>query len=73
LPDFLERNMTSNVGGIDRVLRILVGIVLLALTLTGTIGAWGWLGVVPLATGLFKFCPVYPLLGLNSCPMKSKN
>jgi Protein of unknown function (DUF2892) len=65
--------MTSNVGGIDRVLRILAGIVLLALTLTGTIGTWGWIGVVPLATGLFKFCPVYPLLGLNSCPMKTKS
>ena len=62
--------MKSNVGGIDRILRIAAGLVLLALTLTGTIGAWGWLGLVPLATGLFSFCPVYPLLGLNTCPMK---
>lgn len=64
--------MSSNVGGIDRVLRIVVGIVLLALTLTGTIGVWGWLGVVLLATGLFKFCPIYPLLGFSSCPIKAK-
>ncbi|KPF45739.1 hypothetical protein IP87_07655 [beta proteobacterium AAP121] len=62
--------MNSNVGGIDRILRITVGLVLIALTLTGTIGLWGWLGLVPLATGAFRFCPVYPLLGMNTCPMK---
>jgi hypothetical protein len=62
--------MNSNVGGIDRVLRITVGLVLIALTLTSTIGLWGWLGLVPLATGALRFCPVYPLLGMNTCPMK---
>lgn len=62
--------MSSNVGGIDRILRIVAGVALIALTLTGTIGAWGWIGVVPLATGLFKFCPFYPILGMNTCPMK---
>jgi hypothetical protein len=62
--------MKSNVGGIDRILRITVGLVLIALTLTGTIGLWGWLGLVPLATGALGFCPVYPLLGMNTCPMK---
>ncbi len=62
--------MNSNVGGIDRILRITVGLVLIALTLTGTIGLWGWLGLVPLATGAFRFCPAYPLLGMNTCPMK---
>jgi O-antigen ligase len=62
--------MNSNVGGIDRVLRITVGLVLIALTLTGTIGLWGWLGLVPLATGTLRFCPVYPLLGMNTCPVK---
>jgi hypothetical protein len=61
--------MSANVGGMDRILRVLVGIVLLALTLTGQIGVWGWIGVVPLATGLFKFCPLYRLLGLNTCPV----
>lgn len=63
--------MKVNVGGIDRILRIVAGLALIALTLTGVIGAWGWLGVVPLATGLLRFCPIYPLLGLNTCPMKS--
>jgi O-antigen ligase len=61
--------MKSNVGGIDRILRIVAGLVLIALALTGTIGVWGWIGVVPLATGLFRFCPAYPLLGMNTCPM----
>ncbi|OYV30501.1 MAG: hypothetical protein B7Z83_11995 [Thiomonas sp. 20-64-5] len=62
--------MKFNVGGIDRILRIVVGIVLIALTLMGTIGVWGWIGVVPLVTGLFKFCPLYSLIGMNTCPMK---
>lgn len=64
--------MKSNVGGIDRVLRIAVGIVLIALAATGTVGWWGWLGVVPLLTGLVGFCALYPLLGLNTCPLKSR-
>ena len=62
--------MKFNVGGIDRILRIVVGIVLIALAAMGTIGWWGWLGVVPLATGLFRFCPAYSLLGMNTCPMR---
>jgi hypothetical protein len=62
--------MTSNVGGIDRILRIGAGVVLVGLAATGTVGAWGWVGVVPLLTGAIGFCPVYPLLGLNTCPMK---
>ena len=59
-----------NVGGIDRILRILVGIVLIALTLTGTIGAWGWIGLVPLATGIFKFCPAYKIFNIKTCPIR---
>lgn len=62
--------MKANVGGIDRILRIVVGLVLIALTLTGTIGVWGWIGVVPLATGLFGFCPLYTVLGMNTCPIR---
>ncbi len=62
--------MKSNVGGIDRILRIVAGLVLIALALTGTIGAWGWIGLVPLGTALFGFCPLYTVLGLNTCPMK---
>ena len=62
--------MKANVGGIDRALRIIAGLALIGLTLSGQIGMWGWLGVVPLATGLFRFCPFYPMLGLSSCPLK---
>ena len=49
--------MKINVGTIDRVLRIVAGLVLIALAATGTVGWWGWLGVVPLATGLFRLRP----------------
>lgn len=62
--------MKFNVGTVDRVLRIVVGLVLIGLAATGTMGLWGWIGVVPLATGLFRFCPAYTLLGINTCPMK---
>jgi Protein of unknown function (DUF2892) len=61
----------ANVGGIDRILRIVAGIVLIALTLMGVIGVWGWIGVVLLATGLLRTCPVYSLLGFNTCPMST--
>jgi uncharacterized membrane protein YfcA len=60
----------SNVGGIDRVLRIVVGLALIAMTLTGVIGVWGWIGVVPLLTAALGTCPLYTVLGLNTCPMK---
>ena len=63
--------MKTNVGGIDRILRIVVGLVLIALAVTGTIGPWGWIGVVPLATGLLRTCPAYSLLGVNTCPMST--
>ena len=49
--------MIQNIGTVDRVFRILVGVALIAAALLGTIEAWGWLGVIPLATGLFRFCP----------------
>lgn len=61
--------MKTNVGTVDRVLRIVAGAVLIGLAATGTVGAWGYLGLVPLLTGLFRFCPVYPLLGINTCPL----
>jgi membrane protein implicated in regulation of membrane protease activity len=63
--------MKTNVGGIDRVIRILAGIVLIALAATGTVGWWGWLGVVPLATGALGWCPPYSLLGINTCSVKN--
>lgn len=61
--------MKANVGGIDKILRIVVGIALIAWALLGG-PVWAWIGVVPLATGLMGWCPAYGLLGLNSCPMK---
>lgn len=63
--------MTKNVGGIDRILRMAVGLVLLGLAATGTVGWWGWLGLVPLATGALGWCPPYAMLGFNTCAMRS--
>ena len=63
--------MKSNVGGIDRILRIVLGLVLIGLTLTGTIGVWGWLGLVPLATGAIGWCPPYAIFGWNTCSTKN--
>ncbi|MEY3873187.1 MAG: hypothetical protein RLZZ296_2182 [Pseudomonadota bacterium] len=62
--------MKKNVGGVDRVLRIVAGLILMALAATGQIGPWGWLGAIVLATGVFSFCGAYTLLGFNTCPMK---
>lgn len=62
--------MKRNVGGIDRTLRVLAGLVLIALAGTGVVGAWGWIGVVPLATGLIGWCPAYRLVGLDTCPLR---
>jgi hypothetical protein len=64
-----------NVGGIDRIIRIIAGAFLISLVFFGDqiIGqnvVWGWVGVVPLATGIFKFCPAYSLLGLKTCATK---
>lgn len=63
--------MKKNVGGIDRVLRIVAGLALIALAATGLIGPWGWLGVIVLATGVFSFCGAYTLVGLSTCPFKA--
>jgi hypothetical protein len=62
--------MKANVGGFDRVLRIAVGALLIVLAALNVIGAWGYIGIVPVLTGLFRFCPAYGLLGMNTCPMK---
>jgi len=53
-----------NVGNADRLIRVLLGIALIALAGTGVIGPWGYLGVVPLLTGLSALCPLYSLLGI---------
>lgn len=61
--------MKANVGGIDRILRIVVGLALVVWALMGG-PVWAWIGVVPLATGAIGFCALYPLLGINTCPAK---
>lgn len=67
--------MTANVGTVDRVLRIIVGLALLALALGLVPGmapqVWGWIGIVPLATALIGYCPAYSILGVSTCPRKA--
>lgn len=65
--------MKANVGGIDRILRVLIGLALLAFLLLfeGPARWWGVIGVVPLVTGFMGFCPLYALLGLDTCPLTS--
>ena len=62
--------MKQNVGGIDRILRIAVGLLLVILAASGKIGSWGYLGLVVLATGVFSFCGAYKLFGFSTCPLK---
>jgi hypothetical protein len=62
--------MKCNAGMIDRVLRVVVGLVLIALAATGKVGVWGWIGVVPLLTGAVGYCPAYSILGMNTCSTK---
>jgi hypothetical protein len=61
--------MKANVGGIDRILRIAVGAALILWAILGG-PVWAWIGVVALATGLIKFCPLYPILGMSTCKTK---
>ena len=56
-----------NVGGIDRILRIVIGLALISLVFVGPQTPWGWVGMIPLLTGLFRFCPLYPLIGIKTC------
>ena len=62
--------MKANEGSIDRALRVIAGLVLIALVFVGPQTPWGWVGVVPLLTGLMGWCPLYAILGLNTCPLK---
>ena len=63
--------MNQNVGGIDRILRIAVGLVLVILAATGVLGPWAWLGVILLATGLVGICMPYKLFGFSTCAIKT--
>lgn len=62
--------MKLNEGTLDRASRVLAGLALIALAAAGTVGAWGWIGVMPLLTGLFGYCPAYSLMGINTCQIK---
>ncbi len=62
--------MSKNVGGIDRIIRIAAGLGLIAAAVTGAVGPWGYIGIVPLATGLMGWCPPYAILGFNTCKAK---
>ena len=64
--------MKRNVGGVDRILRIVVGAALMILAAAGTVGWCRRLGVIPLATGLMSFCALYTLLGINTCPVDKR-
>ena len=64
--------MTSNANGIGRTLRIVLGLVSIRLAATGTLGLWGWIGMVPLAISLIGWCPPHVLLGWNTCSMKNR-
>lgn len=56
-----------NVGTVDRWLRIVVGVLLIVLAATNVLGVWAYIGIIPLATGLIRWCPIYSLLGIQTC------
>jgi hypothetical protein len=64
--------MKTNVGSIDRIVRIVIGLALIGATLAGVIGAWGWIGIVALGTAAFSVCPLYSVLGMNTCSAKKE-
>jgi|TARA_R110001583_G_scaffold102853_5_gene249504 hypothetical protein len=64
--------MKANEGKLDRTLRVIAGLVFIGLAATGTIGVWGYIGVLPVLTGAVGLCPLYSLLGINSCPVNRR-
>lgn len=64
--------MTKNVGGIDRIIRGILGLALIGVALTG-VSPWGWIGIILLATALIGWCPPYSILGINTCKSKVVN
>jgi hypothetical protein len=65
--------MNKNEGTFDRSMRVVAGLILIALAATNTVGMWGYIGIVPLLTGAFGLCPLYSLLGINTCGIKKPN
>jgi len=64
--------MKCNTGTVDRTLRIIFGLAFIVLAASGTVGTWGYIGVIPLLTGLVGFCPAYTIFGMNTCSMEKK-
>jgi Protein of unknown function (DUF2892) len=62
--------LNMNVGTTDRTIRILIGLTLIGLTLAGTIGAWGWVGLLPIITGTLGWCPAYLPFGISTCAVR---
>ncbi len=62
--------MRVNVGTLDRVGRVVIGVVLIGLAATGVVGSWGFVGVVPLLTAGLGICPLYSMIGFNTCSIK---
>ena len=63
--------MKSNAGTLDRIVRLALGAALIGLAATGNVGAWGYVGVIPVLTGLVGYCPLYSILGINTCPVRN--
>ena len=63
-------NMNKNIGNPERAIRIGGGLLLVVLAATGTVGIWGYLGVIPMATGLIGWCPPYAMFGISTCAKK---
>ena len=68
----MEKLFPRNEHTVERVLRVGLGVALVALAATGTVGAWGYVGVVPILTGLLGSCPLYTLLGFSTCPLETR-
>ncbi|MCB0391457.1 MAG: DUF2892 domain-containing protein [Bdellovibrionales bacterium] len=65
--------MQKNAGKIDRVLRVILGLAVLASAFIGPQTVWGYVGIIPLVTGLIGFCPLYKVIGINTCPLEKKS
>lgn len=61
--------MKKNEGTLDRTIRVIAGLVLVGLAASNTLGSWAYIGVVPILTGAFGICPLYSVLGINTCPL----
>ncbi len=60
-------NLAKNMGSADKIARLVIGALMIVLALTGTIGVWGWLGVIFVVTALVNFCPLYRVFGFKTC------